>query len=137
LGFSIFMQFLAASGECVLVHCLLQTSDSQSYFDWKMVSVFQNHKFISATCHAYHLCFQSYRSSFEVYSVVFFLTLSLLEYINYFEVQLMYDYKADRAYIRQAKRLKTAKPKQLMSIEKTRNEGRHRSNPCPLAVSKQ
>lgn len=46
---------------------------------------------------------------------VLFLTLAILEHVNYFEFQLMYDNKNDLNYIKQYRRLKIAKLKRRMN----------------------
>ncbi len=44
-----------------------------------------------------------------------FFGLAILEHVNYFEIQLMYDNKNDINYIRQHRRLKIAKLKRLLT----------------------
>jgi hypothetical protein len=44
-----------------------------------------------------------------------FLILAILEHINYFEFQLMYDSENDKAYLKHFKRLKKSKLKTLLS----------------------
>jgi len=44
-----------------------------------------------------------------------FFGLAILEHVNYFEIQLMYDNKNDINYIRQHRRLKVAKLKRLLT----------------------
>lgn len=50
-----------------------------------------------------------------VVTMIFFL-LAVLEHINYFEFQLMYDNENDKKYLRQHKRLKVAKLKKMMKL---------------------
>jgi hypothetical protein len=54
---------------------------------------------------------QPFESTFDRVGTIAFLSLAILEYINYFEVQLMYDNKNDLQYLRDFKRLKKAKLK--------------------------
>ena len=64
---------------------------------------------------------QPFASTFDRVGTIAFLSLAMLEHINYFEVQLMYDNKNDLQYLRDFKRLKKAKLKVLM----TGSERRH------------
>jgi hypothetical protein len=58
---------------------------------------------------------QPFESTFDRAGTIAFLSLAILEYINYFEVQLMYDNKNDLQYLRNFKQLKKAKLKVLMN----------------------
>ena len=55
-----------------------------------------------------------FKSTFDRIGTFSFLLLAILEHINYFEVQLMYDNKNDLQYLRLFRRLKKAKLKILM-----------------------
>jgi hypothetical protein len=50
----------------------------------------------------------------DQFGTFLFFTLAILEHINYFEFQLMYDSKNDKAYLKQFKRLKKSKLKTLL-----------------------
>ena len=52
-----------------------------------------------------------FKSSLDKFGAYLFFTLAVLEYINYFELQLMYDNKNDLKYLIQYKKLKTSKLK--------------------------
>jgi hypothetical protein len=54
-------------------------------------------------------------STLDKIGTFFFLILAILEHINYFEFQLMYDSENDKAYLKQFKRLKKSKLKTLLS----------------------
>lgn len=55
-----------------------------------------------------------FKSDWDKYGSIAFLSLAFLEYINYFEFQLMYDNKNDLNYLRRFGRLKKAKVKVLL-----------------------
>jgi hypothetical protein len=56
-----------------------------------------------------------FRGTFDFVVTVFFLLLSILEHINYFEIQLMYDSHNDKMYLKKHKKLKVSKLKSLMN----------------------
>lgn len=60
------------------------------------------------------IVFVPFNSTFDKSVTTFFFVLALLEQINYFEVQLMYDNKKDLQYLRTHKRLKVATLRRLM-----------------------
>jgi len=55
------------------------------------------------------IAFNQFKSTFEQIGTISFLILAILEHINYYEVQLMYDSKNDVKYLRLFKRLKKSK----------------------------
>jgi ABC-type transport system involved in cytochrome c biogenesis permease subunit len=55
-----------------------------------------------------------FKSAFEQIGTIIFLILAILEHINYYEFQLMYDSKNDLKYLRLFKRLKKSKLKILI-----------------------
>jgi hypothetical protein len=57
-------------------------------------------------------------STFDKIGTFLFLILAILEHINYFEFQLMYDSENDKAYLKQFKRLKKSKLKTLLLMKK-------------------
>jgi hypothetical protein len=56
-----------------------------------------------------------FSGTFDKIATTFFILLAVLEHINYFEIQLMYDNENDKKYLRKYKRLKVAKLKKLMT----------------------
>ena len=56
-----------------------------------------------------------FKGNWDRYGTIAFLSLAILEYVNYFEFQLMYDNKNDLNYLRQFRRLKKAKLKVLLT----------------------
>ncbi len=52
-----------------------------------------------------------FKGNWDKYGAIAFLSLAILEYINYFEFQLVYDNKNDLTYLRRFGRLKKAKLK--------------------------
>ena len=56
-----------------------------------------------------------FKSTFEQVGTISFLILAILEHINYFEVQLMYDSKNDLKYLQLFRKLKKSKLKILIS----------------------
>lgn len=56
-----------------------------------------------------------FKGNWDKYGAIAFLSLAILEYINYFEFQLMYDNKNDLNYLRRFGRLKKAKLKGLLT----------------------
>ncbi|GEO06324.1 hypothetical protein AAE02nite_39880 [Adhaeribacter aerolatus] len=56
-----------------------------------------------------------FKSTFEQVGAIAFLILAILEHINYFEVQLMYDSKNDLKYLQLFKKLKISKLKILIN----------------------
>jgi hypothetical protein len=60
------------------------------------------------------ICFSPFSGTFDKIVTTIFMLLAVLEHINYFEIQLMYDNENDKKYIRQYKRLKVAKLKKIM-----------------------
>lgn len=59
-----------------------------------------------------------FKGSIDEIGTISFLLLAILEHINYFEVQLMYDNKNDLEYLKINKRLKKSKLKTLMTDSK-------------------
>jgi uncharacterized membrane protein YkvI len=57
-----------------------------------------------------------FSGTFDRIVTTLFILLAVLEHINYFEVQLMYDNQNDKKYITKYKRLKAAKLKKIMKI---------------------
>jgi NhaP-type Na+/H+ or K+/H+ antiporter len=57
-----------------------------------------------------------FSGTFDRIVTILFILLAVLEHINYFEVQLMYDNQNDKKYLTQYKRLKEAKLKKIMKI---------------------
>lgn len=55
-----------------------------------------------------------FKGTWDKYGSFIFFFLGLLEYINYFEFQLMYDNKNDLKYLIKNKKVKRAKLKQLL-----------------------
>ena len=62
------------------------------------------------------ISFTPFSGIFDSIVTTLFILLAVLEHINYFEVQLMYDNQNDKKYITQYKRLKVAKLKKIMKI---------------------
>lgn len=60
------------------------------------------------------IIFIPFSGTFDKIVTTFFFVLAVLEQINYFEVQLMYDNGEDLQYLRRHKRLKVATLKRLM-----------------------
>lgn len=60
------------------------------------------------------ILFYPSKGNWDKYGAIAFLLLAMLEYINYFEIQLMYDNKNDLNYVRKFGRLKEAKVKRLL-----------------------
>ena len=58
-----------------------------------------------------------FNGTFDKIVTIIFTLLAVLEHINYFEIQLMYDNENDKKYLRQYKRLKVAKLKKLMTTQ--------------------
>jgi hypothetical protein len=56
-----------------------------------------------------------FKGSWDKYGTIGFLSLAILEHINYFEFQLMYDNMNDLNYLRRFRRLKKAKLKGLLT----------------------
>ncbi|RPH32680.1 MAG: hypothetical protein EHM93_08145 [Bacteroidales bacterium] len=56
-----------------------------------------------------------FQGAYDKIGTTLFLLLAVLEHINYFEIQLMYDNSNDLKYIRQYRRFKVAKLKRLMA----------------------
>lgn len=56
-----------------------------------------------------------FKGNWDKYGTIGFLSLAILEYINYFEFQLMYDNQNDLNYLRRFRRLKKAKLKGLLT----------------------
>jgi hypothetical protein len=56
-----------------------------------------------------------FKGNWDKYGTIAFLSLAILEYINYFEFQLMYDNKNDLNYLRRFGRLKKAKLRGLLT----------------------
>ena len=61
------------------------------------------------------ISFNPFSGPFDRIVTAAFILLAILEYINYFEIQLMYDNENDKKYLRQYKRLKVAKLKKMMT----------------------
>jgi hypothetical protein len=57
-------------------------------------------------------------SNLDKIGTFLFLILAILEHINYFEFQLMYDSENDKAFLKQFKRLKKSKLKTLLLMKK-------------------
>ncbi len=55
-----------------------------------------------------------FQGSYDRIGAWAFFALAVLEYINYFEIQLMYDNKNDLSYVRRYRRLKTAKLRRIL-----------------------
>ena len=62
------------------------------------------------------ISFSPFSGTFDRIVTTLFILLAVLEHLNYFEVQLMYDNENDKKYVRQYKRLKVAKLKKIMKI---------------------
>ena len=60
--------------------------------------------------------FSPFSGTFDKIVTTIFILLAVLEHINYFEIQLMYDNENDKNYVKRFKRLKVAKLKKLMTI---------------------
>ncbi len=58
-----------------------------------------------------------FSGTFDKIVTILFTLLAVLEHINYFEIQLMYDNENDKKYLRQYKRLKVAKLKKIMKTQ--------------------
>lgn len=61
------------------------------------------------------IVFNNFKGIIDIIGTFSFLLLAILEHINYFEFQLMYDNKNDLEYLRLNKRLKISKLKILMN----------------------
>jgi len=62
------------------------------------------------------ICFSSFSGTFDKIVTTIFILLAVLEHINYFEIQLMYDNENDKNFVKRYKRLKVAKLKKIMTI---------------------
>lgn len=62
------------------------------------------------------ISFIPFSGTFDGIVTTLFVLLAVLEHINYFEIQLMYDNENDKKYLRQYKRLKVAKLKKIMKM---------------------
>jgi hypothetical protein len=51
----------------------------------------------------------------DMYGTIYFLSFAVLEHINYFEIQLMYDNKNDWMYLWRYRRLKKPKLKTILT----------------------
>ena len=56
-----------------------------------------------------------FNGTWDMYGTLLFLSLAVLEHVNYFEFQLMYDNKNDLIYLRQYGRLKKSKLKRILT----------------------
>jgi hypothetical protein len=61
------------------------------------------------------ISFSPFSGTFDKIVTTIFTLLAVLEHINYFEIQLMYDNENDKKYLKQHKRLKVAKLKKMMT----------------------
>lgn len=61
------------------------------------------------------LVLNPFHGTFDKIGTTLFFGLAVLEHVNYFEIQLMYDNNSDIEYLRHHRRLKVAKLKRLMT----------------------
>ena len=61
------------------------------------------------------ITFNPFSGTFDKIVTTIFTLLAVLEHVNYFEIQLMYDNENDKKYLRLYKRLKVAKLKKIMT----------------------
>lgn len=61
------------------------------------------------------ITFNPFSGTFDKIVTIIFTLLAVLEHVNYFEIQLMYDNKNDKKYLKLYKRLKVAKLKKIMT----------------------
>lgn len=61
------------------------------------------------------LAISPFIGTFDKIVTTIFILLAVLEHVNYFEIQLMYDNENDKKYLRKYRRLKVAKLKKLMT----------------------
>jgi len=62
------------------------------------------------------IAFNPFSGTFDKIVTTIFTSLAVLEHVNYFEIQLMYDNENDKTYLKLHKRLKMAKLKKIMTI---------------------
>ena len=61
------------------------------------------------------ILFNPFKGKWDMYGAIIFVSLAVLEHINYFEFQLMYDNQNDIRYLINYRRLKKSKLKRLMT----------------------
>ena len=61
------------------------------------------------------ITFNPFSGTFDKIVTTIFTSLAVLEHVNYFEIQLMYDNENDKKYLKLYKKLKVAKLKKMMT----------------------
>ena len=95
----------------------LQTKEAHAFIGtFKFLKVLNFVLFVFASL---IVALNPFLSTIDKVGTAFFFLLAVLEHVNYFEIQLMYDNKNDWKYVRRYKRLKVAKLKSLMNSRRS------------------
>lgn len=83
----------------------------------RVVSIYRKLKILNIALFVlaiFHFMTNTFYGFFDIVVTVIFLILAILEHINYFEIQLMYDSYNDKMYFKRYRKLKVSKLKAIM-----------------------